>query len=31
MPRNWWNSIESFRWVTRAQCVKAGILRLPRG
>ena len=31
LPRNWWNNIESFRWVTRAQCVKAGILRLPRG
>jgi hypothetical protein len=31
LPRNWWNNIESFRWVTRAQCVKAGIIDLPRG
>jgi hypothetical protein len=28
LPKKWWNSIESYRWVTRAQCAKAGIIRL---
>jgi hypothetical protein len=27
LPRKWWNSIESYRWVTRAECAKAGIIR----
>jgi Peptidase inhibitor family I36 len=31
LPRNWWNNIESFRWVTPAECAKAGIIQLPRG
>ena len=31
LPRNWWNNIESFRWVMQAGCAKAGIIRLPRG
>jgi hypothetical protein len=28
LPRNWWNNIESFRWVTPAVCEKAGIIKL---
>jgi hypothetical protein len=28
LPRNWWRSIESYRWVTWSQCVAAGIIRL---
>jgi hypothetical protein len=28
LPRNWWRSIESYRWVTWRQCVAAGIIRL---
>jgi hypothetical protein len=28
LPRNWWKSIESYRWVTWHQCVAAGIIRL---
>jgi hypothetical protein len=28
LPRNWWNTIESYRWVTRTACAKAGIIRL---
>jgi hypothetical protein len=28
LPRNWWRSIESYRWVTWHQCVAAGIIRL---
>jgi hypothetical protein len=28
LPRNWWNKIESYRWVTQAQCAKVGIIKL---
>ncbi len=28
LPRNWWRSIESYRWVTWSACVRAGIIRL---
>jgi hypothetical protein len=28
LPRNWWRSIESYRWVTWRTCVRAGIIRL---
>jgi peptidase inhibitor family I36 len=28
LPRKWWNSIESYRWVTRSECAKAGIIKL---
>jgi hypothetical protein len=28
LPRNWWNNIESYRWVTRSECAKAGIILL---
>jgi hypothetical protein len=28
VPRNWWRSIESYRWVTWQACVAAGIIRL---
>jgi hypothetical protein len=31
LPRKWWNNIESFRWVTRTECAKAGIIQLPFG
>jgi hypothetical protein len=31
LPRNWWNNIESYRWVTPAECAKAGIIQLPYG
>jgi hypothetical protein len=27
-PRNWWRSIESYRWVTWSACKAAGIIRL---
>ena len=26
LPRNWWNNIESYRWVSRSECRKAGVL-----
>src|SRR5918992_1598978 len=26
VPRNWWRSIESYRWVTWRACVAAGII-----
>lgn len=28
LPRNWWKSIESYRWVTWNTCRAAGIIRL---
>jgi hypothetical protein len=28
LPEKWWNNIESFRWVTPAECAKAGIIKL---
>jgi hypothetical protein len=28
LPREWWNNIESYRWVTRSACLKAGPLPL---
>jgi hypothetical protein len=28
LPRSWWNNIESYRWVTRTECLKAGPLPL---
>ena len=28
LPHEWWNNIESYRWVTRSQCLKAGPLPL---
>ena len=28
LPRNWWNNIESYRWVTNTACAQAGILHL---
>ena len=28
LPGNWWNNIESYRWVTPAECEKAGIIKL---
>jgi hypothetical protein len=28
LPREWWNKIESYRWVTRSACLKAGPLPL---
>ena len=30
LPRNWWNSIESFQWVNRATCRAHGIIDLKR-
>jgi Peptidase inhibitor family I36 len=30
MPRNWWNSIESYTWVNRASCRAHGIIDLKR-
>jgi Peptidase inhibitor family I36 len=30
MPRNWWNSIESYAWVNRATCRANGIIDLKR-
>jgi hypothetical protein len=29
LPRNWWNNIESYRWVTRDECASAGSLFHP--
>jgi hypothetical protein len=29
LPRNWWNNIESYRWVTNSECEAAGVLSLP--
>jgi hypothetical protein len=26
LPRSWWNSIESYRWVTDAECTAAGVI-----
>jgi Prokaryotic phospholipase A2 len=26
LPRNWWNNIESYRWVSRAECTSAGVI-----
>jgi Peptidase inhibitor family I36 len=31
LPRNWWNNIESYRWVTRSECEAAEIIDLPHG
>lgn len=28
LPHQWWNNIESYRWVTRTECIKAGPLPL---
>jgi hypothetical protein len=28
LPRNWWNSIESYRWVTPSECRAAGVIDL---
>jgi len=28
LPHSWWNNIESYRWVTRSECLKAGPLPL---
>jgi hypothetical protein len=28
LPHQWWNNIESYRWVTRSECIKAGPLPL---
>jgi hypothetical protein len=28
LPRNWWNNIESYRWVTTRQCNAAGPIHL---
>jgi Peptidase inhibitor family I36 len=28
LPHEWWNNIESYRWVTRTECLKAGPLPL---
>ena len=28
LPRNWWNNIESYRWVTNSQCEAAGPISL---
>jgi hypothetical protein len=28
LPINWWNTIESYRWVTRASCNAAGVIDL---
>jgi hypothetical protein len=28
LPHRWWNNIESYRWVTRTECLKAGPLPL---
>jgi Peptidase inhibitor family I36 len=28
LPRNWWRTIASYRWVTWRECVAAGIIRL---
>ena len=26
LPRNWWNNIESYRWVSRSECRQAGVI-----
>ena len=26
LPRSWWNSIESYRWATNAECEAAGVI-----
>jgi hypothetical protein len=31
LPRNWWNNIESYRWVTNRQCEAAGVISLGAG
>lgn len=31
LPRKWWNNIESYRWVTDAQCAAAGPIIPPVG
>ncbi len=28
LPRNWWNNIESYRWVTRSECLANGVIYL---
>jgi hypothetical protein len=28
LPRNWWNNIESYRWVTNRECEAAGPISL---
>ena len=28
LPRNWWRSIESYRWVTPSACIAAGVITL---
>jgi hypothetical protein len=28
LPRNWWNNIESYRWVTNSECEAAGPISL---
>jgi hypothetical protein len=28
LPRNWWNNIESYRWVTNSKCEAAGVIPL---
>lgn len=28
LPRNWWNNIESYRWVTNRECAAAGVINL---
>jgi hypothetical protein len=30
LPRNWWNNIESYRWVSDSECEAAGPISLPR-
>jgi hypothetical protein len=27
-PENWWNNIESYRWVANAECERAGVIGL---
>jgi hypothetical protein len=31
LPHSWWNNIESYRWVTRTECLKAGPLPIQPG
>jgi hypothetical protein len=28
LPRNWWNNIESYRWVTHSECLANGVIEL---
>lgn len=28
LPRNWWNNIESYRWVTHSECTANGVIDL---